>query len=576
MTIKRGRPQWTAAQHQTLADRRSLADHPLVQMAVLILKKPLRWARAWVRRTFGLQGLNPLAASAHVAERRALAETDAVEADDRPLSSRASVAVDRESRQSRRQRRWARWNAVEAAMLHSARSVSPADQNRSREVRRDKRFDRWASLGTSRTHGLARNAGLDEEREETRRQQDRLEVWTALDQVTVRTEQPELDQDQLRERSIKRRERWERWRMLDADASSTDRAPELSAGRKSNDSDGLEPEARHSNAGLPSLGVPPDDQHEATADPRSDVSETAAHVQSAYGDHAPQASADNNALASTAPEPTSSASLATSAQTLHGGGLDKKTLLDAVKLVRRECVEKLDQIFRTTYIAARGDQLDPRQFGDANHMARVNALRGEFEALKKQLENDFAELIKRQLSDLKSGRQGDLSHFLDETKALADLHLPLIPTMTKPFRKTLPKTAPEADNQRLPAIEVEALLAMVLVSSAKNPPPSVLTKLVEAANHYVAEPTVSARVICARALAKVRSLDAEVSVDAPVKVWAHNTGGVAAAAAEAFGALIDGDRRASTQHSIRAPNPDPQVAPVRHLHTRLKKDLSEV
>jgi hypothetical protein len=526
-------------------------------MAVLILKKPLRWARAWVRRTFGLQGLNPLAASAHGAERQALAETDAVEADDRLPSSRASVAVDRDSREIRRQRRFARWAAVEAAMLHTATRVSTADQNRARQERRDKRFDRWASLDTSQTHGHAMNPGLDEEREETKRQQDRLEVWTALDRVTVRNEQPELDQDQLRERSIKRRQRWERWRVLDAGASSTDRASELSAEPKGDGNDRLEQEARQSNAGLPFLDVATGDQIEAEADPTRDVSEPPAHVQSAYEGHVRPASADNSALASTAPDSPSSARLAISAQTLDGGLLDRKTLMEVMKNVRRESVEKLDQVFRATFNAARGNPLDRREFGDAKHMARVNALPGEFEALKTQLQNDFGEMIKLQLSDLKNGLHNDLSRFEGETIALANLYLPLIPTMTNPFKRNLPNAATEPSDRGSSPREVEALLAMVLGASAKSPPPSFLTQLAKAVEPYIAAPNVSARVLCARALIKVESMDAAASDSDAVKAWAQKAGGAAIAMADALLSVVAVVSREEPATKRIAPSPNP-------------------
>lgn len=145
LAIDGNRPDWSDDQSQALAERRATQDHPLVQMAVLLLKKPLRWARAWVRRSFGLSGLNPLAGSAHAEDRRIRERQDAIEAETVGLSPARTTATDIDERETRWQRRLRRWRAMERADAQRASENASAIENHERAAMRVRRFEDLAT-----------------------------------------------------------------------------------------------------------------------------------------------------------------------------------------------------------------------------------------------------------------------------------------------------------------------------------------------------------------------------------------------------------------------------------------------
>ena len=114
ISLAEGRPAWSDLQNGLLAKRNAINDHPIVQSVVLMLLKPVRLARAWVRRTFGLAGLNPFATALHDEERRKRVLKAEVESE--PQGTLAEQFASREfdvddNQASRRKLRLRIWNA---------------------------------------------------------------------------------------------------------------------------------------------------------------------------------------------------------------------------------------------------------------------------------------------------------------------------------------------------------------------------------------------------------------------------------------------------------------------------------
>lgn len=146
IVIDANRPDWSDEQRRNLAGRRAMQDHPLVQMAILLLKKPLRWARAWVRRGFGLRGLNPLATAVHAEDRRARDRQDAREAQASQLSPTRIVTAESGEREKRRHRRFQRWHAIEASHAYSMPESARALEGEERSAGQRRRYKRWAAM----------------------------------------------------------------------------------------------------------------------------------------------------------------------------------------------------------------------------------------------------------------------------------------------------------------------------------------------------------------------------------------------------------------------------------------------
>lgn len=175
------RPDWSDNQRQELARRRALQDHPLVQIAILLLKKPLRWARAWVRRVFGLSGLNPLAAAAHTEDRRILKRQEAVEAEAPgiPRVQTAATAID--ERNTRRQRRYRRWRTMAQAERQHTPELSTSAENEERAARRTRRSQRWHALERDYTVLGAEHGTAAENEDRAERRARRFAFWASRD-----------------------------------------------------------------------------------------------------------------------------------------------------------------------------------------------------------------------------------------------------------------------------------------------------------------------------------------------------------------------------------------------------------
>lgn len=191
IAIDGNRPDWSDEQRRNLSERRAMQDHPLVQMAILLLQKPLRWARAWVRRGFGLRSLNPLAGAAHAEDRHIRDRQDAREA--------------------------------AAPQLWSARTI--AAESGDKEKRRHRRFQRWQAIAASHTHSMPKSANAIEVEERSAGRRRRYERWAAMDAETVRLSdlsssmQPGLDDVKLEERGARRQRRYEKWAAVDAETA---------------------------------------------------------------------------------------------------------------------------------------------------------------------------------------------------------------------------------------------------------------------------------------------------------------------------------------------------------------------
>lgn len=145
ITLTGNLPDWSADQRQALARCRAAQDHPLVQMAILLLKKPLRWARAWVRRSFGLRGLNPLAAAAHAEDRRIREHQDTIEGEAPRRSPSFATTPEIADREMRRQRQLRRWGTLAEADAQQAAEHAAGVENQERAARRLRRFEQWAA-----------------------------------------------------------------------------------------------------------------------------------------------------------------------------------------------------------------------------------------------------------------------------------------------------------------------------------------------------------------------------------------------------------------------------------------------
>lgn len=111
VSLSNGRPVWSTYQQEELARRRCVSEHLFVQAAVVLMSRPLRWARAWVRRVFGLKGLNPLASAARRRERQDQEPNERSHATRLPVID--TEPVEQQASSDRRARRFAMWRRIE-------------------------------------------------------------------------------------------------------------------------------------------------------------------------------------------------------------------------------------------------------------------------------------------------------------------------------------------------------------------------------------------------------------------------------------------------------------------------------
>lgn len=77
LRIANGNPRWTASQLRRLTTTKAFHEHPIVQIAVVMLRRTVQAARAIVRAAYRLTGLNPLAKAVSVREGKRFASSPA-------------------------------------------------------------------------------------------------------------------------------------------------------------------------------------------------------------------------------------------------------------------------------------------------------------------------------------------------------------------------------------------------------------------------------------------------------------------------------------------------------------------
>lgn len=160
LQLANGNPRWTASQLRRLITTKALHEHPIVQIAVVMLRRTVQAARAIVRAAYRLSGLNPLAKAVSVRHGKRFASSPASRmpmavtppALFEPIQNRrAEDALDADEDQHRNGL-WLR--------LAAQRQQAPA-QVVSNKAQRSMEDGKKHTLGQDRSHDAIASSNLD-------------------------------------------------------------------------------------------------------------------------------------------------------------------------------------------------------------------------------------------------------------------------------------------------------------------------------------------------------------------------------------------------------------------------------
>ncbi|MCP4735232.1 MAG: relaxase domain-containing protein [Bosea sp.] len=572
-----GRPAWSSDQNQVLERQAALGDHPLVQAALLLLAKPLRWARAWVRRSFGLLGLNPLADFAHREERRRRDRTSDLDRASTPLEGIVNPDFpvgDRRARRHTNGRRFTAWEQLAAAdqalaapkpariLEPKAAALAPAivledaltrelpSQSDSQSVQAANEWQTTRAAPRFPSHAMPSQSAspspslvIQKSTESSVREPYRFTdspIGSEPDQTHERRDMPRDDgsmnapsmapfldsENEAHAKAYGRKRRLRRFALFarQHDQGDIDRYPafevaEVDTVAELADTQSLSPVDLAAGSGS---DVP---RHIPAEDPTTGSVSALVHR---AGDSMNEATQPLITRA----DPSSDRA-------------KRDRLLRENTAFRIAFLNEISQQRDKLVLQARGNPLDRTTWGEPSHILRVGELSKEFETLKHDVQQALAKLVQLQVGDLKiPSDEADLTaRHSNERTQLADIYRALLPSIRVPYGSSLPTSPTPGTLSPLSAADATELLAMLMATPEKTLEIRANLGIAGVLAGHLAAPLLPP-VLLARAHARMRDAYSDGATKETISAWANAVGGPAPFLAGELTAAISNIRTA--------------------------------